>query len=320
MPEIYYKAENYIGDYAHINQVNETAINCTKLDLCRSIITVGTPSFITLENIKQHGFIRTVYNSIIEKAGYVSNLHIENNIIKRHPIYDDFVSDKKRIVSYNLGMAFAKFYSQKLFDIPDLIHVETLKKNNSIEFNYDDDTLKKREPDLVGSSEIDKWHIFEAKGMTSNQLNSKIVSAKEQVQMVTSIHDCVPETLNACATYIDTRKIITILSDPKSLQKKIIKLKKEKFTKSYYSLSEYFKRYSKEHLKESIDGLKVVTFPLKAKGISLRVSIEEELFENIQDENYDSIYESRKKMLNYREVSEPDISIGIDGYIIRNSH
>lgn len=44
------------------------------------------------------------------------------------------VSDKKRIVSYNLGMAFAKFYAEKLLDIPSLVHVESLKALGSIEF------------------------------------------------------------------------------------------------------------------------------------------------------------------------------------------
>jgi hypothetical protein len=67
MPRIYYTASQYTGNYAHINQNVESYINCRKIDLYRSIITVGNPSFITKEDIRINGLWRTISNSIIRK-------------------------------------------------------------------------------------------------------------------------------------------------------------------------------------------------------------------------------------------------------------
>ena len=56
------------------------------------------------------------------------------------------------------------------------MHLETLKKVGAVEFV--NPLGKTKEPDLAGLSINHQWHIMEAKGMTSNKLNSKIEEAK----------------------------------------------------------------------------------------------------------------------------------------------
>jgi hypothetical protein len=133
MPKIYYTASQYTGDYSHINKNTESSIHCRKIDLYRSLITVGNPSFITKNDIKTNGLMRTLSNAILKKVILVqTNIKVNRNEICLHPIFDTYVSDEKRIVSYNLGMAIAKLYASELFDIPNLIHVETLKQQGSV--------------------------------------------------------------------------------------------------------------------------------------------------------------------------------------------
>ena len=102
-----------------------------------------------------------------------------------HPIFDGYVLDQKRNVSYNLGMAVAKYYSEKLLQIANLIHVETLKKQNAIVFVNQIGSTK--EPDLVGQTSNGDWHIFEAKGMSTNSLATNITRAKNQARQIHSL-------------------------------------------------------------------------------------------------------------------------------------
>lgn len=200
MPKIFYKSSDYKNNHARINTNGEASLNCRKIDLYRSIITVGNPSFISKQMIKDYGLARTIYSSVIEKVGVVfENIMSDKNGMRLHPIYHRHVSDKKRIVSYNLGMAFAKFYAEKLLDVPSLVHVESLKALGAIEF-VEGEEVKEREPDLVGQCLNGNWHVFEAKGMSINQLSAIIRNAKEQVQRVSSINGTPPQTLNAQLT------------------------------------------------------------------------------------------------------------------------
>ena len=98
-------------------------------------MTVGNPSFMSWKKIREDGFVRTLLDSVISKVSLVlTNIRGDGTNLRRHHIFDNHVSDEKRIVSYNLGMAFGKLYAEKLFDIPSLVHVEFLKKRQAISF------------------------------------------------------------------------------------------------------------------------------------------------------------------------------------------
>ncbi len=117
MGRIYYTADNYTGIYSHLNNVERQQVNCKKFDLYRAIITVGCPSFISWEAIRQNGLMRVLSNSIVRKILLVhDNIDLVENNLVLHPIFQQQVSDQKRIVSYNLGMAFAKIYAERLLD------------------------------------------------------------------------------------------------------------------------------------------------------------------------------------------------------------
>ena len=319
MPYIYYQARGYTNQYSHINSIGIQNIRCRKLDLYRAMITVGNPSFISKQKIRNFGLARAIYSSIIEKVGVIwENIESDRNGMRLHPIYHTYVSDKKRIVSYNLGMAFAKFYAEKLLNIPNLIHVENLKNLNAI--NFHQTTGRGREPDLVGQCTNGNWHVFEAKGMSKNNLNTQVLSAKQQVQRVASIEGAVPDTLNACATYFNNRRILTYLEDPKSKDKKIIHINREKFLENFYKPIFLISEAVDKQLKlRKEDGLNYYSIDLDAKGLNLRIGLDEEIHDLIMQKEFNTISSiSKQKFKRHSDDTiRENYSIGLDGIVVK---
>lgn len=320
MPLIYYRSTEYKNNHTHINSNGIESTRCRKLGLYRSMITVGNPSFISKQQIREFGLARAIHSSIIEKVGTVwENIQSDRNGMRIHPIYHSHVSDKKRIVSYNLGMAFAKFYAEQLLDIPNLTHVESLKVLGAIDFNAPT-TGRGREPDLVGQCSNGDWHVFEAKGMSTNKLNPKIASAKEQVERVSSIHGTAPETLNACATYFNNERILTYLVDPESKKEKVIGLLKEKFIDSTYKplflLSEAMDK--KLELRRE-DGFNYYSVDIEAKGVQLRVGLDEEVHDLVRQKEFTSIrHRTMEKFKSLsKQMEQENYSVGQDGIVVK---
>jgi hypothetical protein len=315
MPKIFYTASNYNGNYAHINTTTEQYIKCKKLDLYRSIITVGNPSFLTMNDIRQNGLFRAMSDSIFQKVLLVqSNIESNRNGIHLHHSFEHKLTDYKRIISYNLGMAITKFYAEKLFNVPNLIHIESLKKQNSVTFHRINSEMK--EPDLVGTKSDGSWHIFEAKGMSSNKLKGEVRKAKIQAQEVNTIGGSIPETLNACATYFRTDKIITRIEDPKSIKEKDIRLiSYSNYLEKYYNS---FFAFSKEVKRQKMNDIDYVYFDIEHPKLNLSIGLDIEIYELIMQKDFIYINEFYSKKKNDNILLENNnISIGQDGFIIK---
>lgn len=322
MPNIFRVVTNYQAPFSAINTNGEKSLQCRKLDLYRSIITVGNPSFFSLQNIREYGFARALYDSILKKVAIVaSNIQSDSAGIRRHPIFDTYVSDEKRIISYNLGMTFAKLYSEKLLNIPNLIHIEFLKKQNAVRFIQQPGNQRSKEPDLVGQTADGTWHIFEAKGVSSStsQLNGKIAEAKNQVQQVATVNGVAPSTGSACATYIGSDRILTYISDPPSDKGKRVEINKEKFLDSYYAPFFIAERILDiPTRKESIDGLDVDFYDLHYARRKLSIGLTHEVVELIQTRNYDLLQNvsTRLKEYSLADTRYNKYSIGLDGFVV----
>jgi hypothetical protein len=320
LPSIFYQCSDYKNNFLHLNTNEEGSLQCRKLDLYRSMVTVGNPSFISKKKIKEYGLARAIYGSVIEKVGLVhENIESNSNGMRLHPIYHTHVSDKKRIVSYNLGMAFAKYYAEKLLSVPRLIHVESLKTYGAIDFTEPQEG-RGREPDLVGRCVNGNWHVFEAKGMSVNQVNAKLLSAKEQVKSVKAVDGVTPETLNACATYFNNKRIFTHLVDPEGKGDKRYKVDSRSFVDAAYKSIFLIEDALDRKLELSIeDGLRYYSVNVEAKGVNLKVGIEEEVHDLLRQEEFEQIPEvSRSRAL--QEIdSFPDrnISVGMDGVVVK---
>ncbi|ENQ1528792.1 hypothetical protein [Vibrio sp. FJH11] len=322
MPYIHRIVKNYHPPFSAINTNGEATLRCRKLDLYRSMITVGNPSFFSLQNIRDHGFARALYDSILKKVAIVAtNIQSDLSGMRRHPIFDTYVSDEKRIVSYNLGMAFAKLYSEKLLDIPNLVHLEFLKKQNAVTFVHQTGNTRPKEPDLVGQTADGNWHIFEAKGISSSssQLNGKIIEAKNQIKQVATIHGAAPITGSACATYIGHDRILTYLVDPPSNEGKRVEINREKFFDSYYSPFLLADKVLDRPLRaELIDGLEVDFYDLKQANRKLCIGLDREISELIRSKKYDFSQSISERLKKYSSADrgENKYSVGLDGFVI----
>lgn len=305
-----------------VNTNGVASLQCRKIDLYRSIITVGNPSFLTRESIRKYGLYRVLYDSIFKKIGIVaSNIQSDLNGMRRHKIFESYLSDEKRIVSYNLGMAFAKFYSEKVLDIPSLIHVEFLKKQNAITFVNKKEDKRTKEPDLVGQTADGKWHIFEAKGISTSesQLGRKIAEAKTQIQQIATIQGLAPSTGTACATYIGPDRILTYLEDPPSKDGRHLKININKFVQSYYAPFLLIEEFSKlTPRKESIKGLDVVFYDLQDASRKLSVGLVGEVYELIKNKDFEKIkMVSREQKWHFDKYEKQDkYSFGLDGFVL----
>lgn len=321
MPRIYYTAGNYQNPYNHINTNVEQHLWCRKLDLYRSIITVGSPSFVSWREIRQNGLFRTISNSIIQKVLMVqANIESNPNGMYLHPIFQGYVSDQKRIVSYNLGMAFAKFYAEQLLNIPNLTHLETLKKIDAVNFVQQQGRTK--EPDLVGMTSDGEWHVFEAKGMSSNKLRTELQKAKNQAQQIDTIHGQNPATLSACATFFGNDRILSAIEDPKSEKNKKIEIQKSKFYEGYYNSFFAFKELlNTESKKETFENIDYQSFDIKTNKLELSIGLETEVYELLQQKNFDLVgeyYYSKRKRIDKNINYEQDIiSVGQDGFVVK---
>ncbi len=321
MPRIYYEASNYLGNYANINTLNEEFILCKKLDLYRAIVTVGNPAFLTWRKIKEFGLFRAVSDSVFQKCLLVqANIQSDLNGMMLHPIFNTYVSDEKRKVSYNLGMAVAKLYSERLLNIPNLIHIETLKKQQAVTFNAVG--KKSKEPDLVGQTPDLRWHIFEAKGMSNNQLAKKIQEGKDQAREVATIHNVAPSTLSVCATHFGLDRITSKIDDPAQDGDKIIEIDVNKYFNTYYlpflSLEETVQTSFKNQKIENIDYNYI---NIQTPKLNITIGLLSEVYELLKQGDWNDLNQyyinniERNTFLN-QEISENN-SVGLDGFLFR---
>ncbi|GHU17359.1 hypothetical protein FACS1894163_08160 [Spirochaetia bacterium] len=314
MPKIYYNIKKYTGNYVEKNKTSEQELICKKSDLYRAIITVGNPCLFSFKKIKENGLYRELSSSIFQKVDLVKvNIKSENNKFCLHQIFYTYVSDQKRLVSYNLGMAMAKLYADRIFKIHNLIHVESLTKGGAITFT---ETDNHREPDLVGHDEDGLWHVFEAKGMSYNQLNSKVADAKEQAQKISMIHGQKPETNSVCATYFGYKKILSRIEDPEINGKKEISIDIEKYYDNYYAPFTALKEDT--NLKKlRINNIDFSSFDLHTEKCDLTIGLNSEIIELLMEKKYGQITEfyKNKKL----DIYEDNISVGLDGYLVQNN-
>ncbi len=323
MPKIYYKATDYSGGYASINSTKESSIECRNVDLILAILTVGSPSGLTWANIAKYGLARAFTQGIIEKLTLLRlNLHTIDDCVALHPIFDAHIADKKRDVSYNLGMAFANFYARKLFGMRGLTHLETIIKLGEVSL-ISTPSGRGRHPDLIGQSEDAGWHVFEAKGMSRNNLSAKIAEAKEQARCVSSIKGHPPVTATACATWMSQSKITTCLKDPEPSDGKSFDFKGGAFVYCYYK--PFFMMAEAMELKPQprlVAGLKVYDFSFSANDCTYRVGLEEntyEWFRERQDEHGLRQLEDGwpyAPQFDWTSDLPENLSIGRDGYVV----
>lgn len=162
--------------------------------------------------------------------------------------------------------------------------------------------------------------MFEAKGMSNNQLNSKIISAKEQVQRIATINGLIPATLNACATYFNNDRILTYLVDPESKKEKSFRLRKDTFIDASYKSLFLIESALDRKLELNIeDGFRYYSINIEAKGVNLKIGLEEEVHDLLKQREFERISQMSKSILKEQAhmLRDQDYSLGLDGIVVK---
>lgn len=318
MAFIYYTVDGYDGDFAYLNTDGEMAISCSITDLIRCSITVGNPTVFSWKRIKEEGLVRAFLTSVMEKAIQTyCNLHVSGNSIALHQTYFNLVQDKKRDVSYNLGMALSKFHAEKLLGIPNLIHVQFLKKTHVVQILHDENG-NRLEPDLLGVSPDGSWHVFEAKGSPYPRLPGLIQEAKMQAERIETIAGQTPATTSACASHFSNSRIVSRISDPKPKGSWKIEVDRMNIvksrTKSFFWLGLATKQKPKL---TNIDGVRFYELEFSNKNLDFSLGLESELYESEGEIDVTALGRMQSRLSDLSRFDATDVSIGLDGWIVR---
>lgn len=310
---------NYSVPFDHLNQETEHTIRCKKSDLYRCAVTVGNPSFISRQKIRDYGFWPVLCNSLIDKCSLVAtNLINSRGRLRRSNIYDTYVTDKKRDVSYNLGMVFAKLHSEKLLGIRNLVHLEFLKQQNNVTFIRQATSKRPKEPDLIGQDGRGVWHIFEAKGTScETQIASQIKKGKNQAKQINTIHGQLPGTRSVAATYVGNDRIFTQIEDPSDIGDITIDLDKIDFIKSYYAPFLMNQVDGFPNLESRIiDGIPVEIFKIKNNIGVLHVGIVSYISQLIRDSDEVNLFQTLSILPDISDRGGEYYSFGSDGFVV----
>ncbi|WP_156482837.1 hypothetical protein [Acetobacter cerevisiae] len=311
--------DKYTVPFNNLNQINEHQVNCKKADLYRCAVTVGNPSFISLRAIKKYGFWCILFTSVIDKCSLVaSNLIDVGGHLRRSSIYNTYVTDKKREVSYNLGMVFAKLHAEKLLGIRNLVHLEFLKQQGALTFVPQTTTKRPKEPDLVGQDGNGTWHIFEAKGTTyENMISRKVLEAKEQAKQIASIQGQLPGTRSVAATYIGDDRIFTCIEDPSDSGSTVVEFDKIDFIKSYYAPFLICQQNGYPNAQDrTIDGIPVKMFDIGNKMGCVSIGIVSEVAECIFNSRFNELSDELSNIGDLSERGGDQYSFGLDGFVV----
>jgi hypothetical protein len=315
MSRIQRLVEGYSGRYASLNAIEQPHA-CKRIDLIRCAITVGSPWGLSWDLIGQVGLTRAIYGSIVDKAFLVwENVDSTATGLHRSKAFERHTKDKKRDVSYNIGMAVAKLNSERILGIRNLIHVEFLKKKGVIAFVAG----ATREPDLVGEDAKGQWHIFEAKCRSTSRssLTDALINGKTQAQQVATIHGIPPVTRSVSATYFGASEIYTCVKDPRGEGVRSLDINSnDEFARAYYAPFLISRDERIPTTEVMVDGISMDQFAITVDGRTLKIGLYKEVIEAVDSGRSDAIPSILDRFSAVSERESDDYSVGPDGFVI----
>lgn len=319
MPDVLRSVANYQVPFLHLNAMGEQRVSCKKADLYRCAVTVGNPTYISLRLIRQHHFWPVLSNSIIKKCLLIStNIETHGSLLRRRSIFDTYVSDDKKTVSYNVGMALAKFHSERLLDIRNLLHLEFLRQQNAVVFVQQAGGKRPQEPDLLGQSADGSWHLFEAKGSSyENKLSKKLIEGKIQAQQVFTVHGQLPATRTISATYLGADRIYTRIEDPSDRGASVIDFEDANFNRAYYAPFLISQQPGYPGAKEIvIDGVPVMMFGLDSEVGMLHIGVLSHIYPFLLTSDFGALPGALADSADLSGRGGDQYSFGRDGFVI----
>lgn len=300
-------------------------------DIVLAMITVGRSGWSDVFS----GGIQRAYEITALVSSVFAYIDDSNSTLAMSDLYKNLESSEKRIASYRIGMALSKLVAERTLGVQWLRHVQPLIKQNIVQRYYFTDV----QPDLIGQDASGNWHVIEAKGRTSKQMDSTALQqALYQTAQIEFINNTTPITRCASVATLGKVPFEVQFQDTPQVGQVEFNLVVSNYLKEYYSPIQLFTQYGRDiHYNYRISG-----FPHSPKftlgrlpGMSTYLGIHSALFDFIQsgypwkelpqelnkiNDEYNIrqiLTQTRKSNADENEATTPsNISIGLDGYII----
>ena len=177
MIDIKYKAESFSKELYGSKLHGKKTLSVDWHDLVWAAVTVGKRN---RAQITKNG-IYSIYEIINRSSLIWFSLRLESGQLVKTDIYKEMDPTEKVFVSFSLGMAIAKLFSEKLLNTPWLEHVANIDKSISIS------KKTKSRPDLIGLNHRREFLVVEAKGRTNNFDKNAQNTAKNQTKVISMV-------------------------------------------------------------------------------------------------------------------------------------
>ena len=308
----------YSGQWSVINAMGKQ-LNITQLELARCVMMVGQSGYSQVFN---QGFWRLCS---LFALTYSNVDTIRGNLILSST-FQRLQQSEKVAVSYHLGMGLAKACSEKLLNIPWLLHLDSIpnvvigSQNRPVPTKFQLHATRKiaREPDLIGYDTQGNSHVFEAKGYSSGINTSELQHAIDQVSQVVTINGVGPATRTVSFSDLSASPFLITIIDPDNDESfgYQIKINFNSYLRTHYSVfaeTEIWRNAPQFQVGDN----RFIAFPIGKPEYYF--GIEYKMLEQLTD-FYNSGSTSRFQSLeNFNfEIQNELLTIGQDGTILFN--
>lgn len=256
-------------------------IEVTNLEILLAIATVGIQSFWKLSDWE------VKLSRLLTAASTCLYLKEESQGLCMSDAFEKIDTSEKSIVSYWLGMGFAKIVAAKILGVVHLQGVDNLKNQGTL--NLANNIM--RRGDLIGLDRKQQWHAIEAKGRSTDRKftvkQNLAVDAKNQSKNIASVHNKKIATNSACLAALRTNPISLLLFDPPAGEIESLPLNPSEFYKRYYA--DVIKTINfLGSVEKEINGQRFVVATLSIGSLPARPSLNWELKLGLLKDFYDS--------------------------------
>jgi len=322
---------NFSGQYSPVNREGIFEF-VTLNDLALAMVTVGRSGWTDVFN----GGIKRAYEIVALISSVFAYIDDTKSVITMSDLYKNLESSEKRIASYRIGMALSKLVAERVLGIQWLRHVEPLIKQDIVkQYNFTD-----AHPDLIGQDVSGNWHVIEAKGRTSKQMDSTALrEARYQTAQIEFINKVSPVTRCASVATLGVTPFEVQFEDTPRIGEGEFDIGLASYLKEYYSPIQLFTQFGRDiHQNYVIPGVShSPRYTLsRLPGMSTYFGVYSELFDFIRSgAPWDDLPRELSKINKeysiqrilsqvrfpikdqaFSEIIPANISIGLDGYII----
>jgi hypothetical protein len=240
-------------------------------ELLWAAITVGRANMI---DVLSNG-VYSEYEILYRTAIVIANVSQQGNNLMKSPAYENLDPSEKSAVSYFLGLTFSKLMSQRLLNIPWLLHLDVYRRQflrQGVPFIFGSTRSR---PDLIGQDRNNNWIIIESKGRTNYMESTLLQKAKNQSRSLRRIGGVSPILRIGMVTHFQNKELIVDWVDPENHNANYfdIDTNSDEFLINYYQLI-YSILQNKNYSKNG----EYVTYTFDS--IDLTIGLHEKIFNN----------------------------------------